>query len=226
MASDVPKPTVVLVHGAFEDGSIWKGVIQQLQRAGYPVIVFGNPLRGVHVDAAFLQSMLDRIDGPAGGEEKVRALVYAGSILPEAGEAPSVLIERFPGSSFLTSTDVVQYTLPDGTSGAYLLYQAEKFHSQVAADVSESEAALLLATQRPMDRLCLTEAPTVAAWKNLPTWQIITTEDLAIPLAEQKFEADRARSHFVEVDASHAVTVSNPGVVAHVIEQAARSLWH
>ncbi|KAL7787187.1 alpha/beta hydrolase fold protein [Trichoderma afarasin] len=241
MASDVPKPTVVLVHGAFEDGSVWKGVVQQLQRAGYPVIVFGNPLRGVHVDAAFLQSMLDRIDGPvilaahsyggavitqAGGDEKVKALVYAGSILPEAGEAPSVLIERFPGSSFLTSTDVVQYTLPDGTSGAYLLYQAEKFHSQVAADVSESEAALLLATQRPMDRLCLTEAPTVAAWKNLPTWQIITTEDLAIPLAEQKFEADRAKSHFVEVDASHAVTVSNPGVVAHVIEQAARSLWH
>ncbi|KAH0525891.1 hypothetical protein TsFJ059_009294 [Trichoderma semiorbis] len=155
--------------------------------------------------------MLDRIDGPV----ILVAHSYGGAVITQA-----------EGTKRSGHLYVVQYTLPDGTSGAYLLYQAEKFHSQVAADVSESEAALLLASQRPMDRLCLTEAPTVAAWKNLPTWQIITTEDLAIPLAEQKFEADRARSRFVEVDASHAVTVSNPGVVAHVIEQAARSLWH
>lgn len=235
MTPESPKPTIVLVHGAFEDGSIWKGVIQRLQQDGYPVIVFGNPLRGVSVDAAYLRSVLDRIDGPvvlvahsyggavitqAGGDEKVKALVYAASILPAAGEAPSVLIERFPGSSFLTSTEVFHYALPDGTNGAYLLYQADKFHSQVAADVSEGEAAMLLATQRPMDKLCLIEAPTVAAWVNKPTWQIMTTKDLAIPLAEQKFEADRAKSHSIEVDASHAVTVSNPGIVADIIKQA------
>jgi pimeloyl-ACP methyl ester carboxylesterase len=235
MTSESPKPTVVLVHGAFEDASIWKGVIQRLQRDGYPVIAFANPLQGLSVDAAYLRSVLDRVDGfvvlvahsyggavitQVGGDEKVKALVYAASVMPAAGEAPSVLIERFAGSSFLTSTEVVHYTLPNGTNGAYLLYQADKFHSQVAADVPESEAAMLLATQRPMDKLCLTEAPTVAAWTTKPTWQIMTTKDHAIPLTEQKFEADRAKSHSIEVDASHAVTVSNPGIVADVIEQA------
>jgi pimeloyl-ACP methyl ester carboxylesterase len=239
MTGESPRPTIVLVHGAFEDGSIWKGVIHRLQRDGYPVVVFGNPLRGVSVDAAYLQSVLDRIEGAvilvahsyggavitqAGGGEKVKALVYAGSILPDAGEPPSVLIERFPGSSFLTSTEPVPYTLPDGTSGAYMLYQADKFHSQVAADVPAGEAALMLATQRGMDVACLTEAPTFAAWKTKPTWQILTTQDLAIPPAEQRFEADRAKSHVTEIDASHAVTVSNPDIVADVIEQAAGAI--
>src|SRR5690349_18902288 len=107
------KPTIVLVHGAFEDGSIWNKVIQRLQRDGYPVVAFANPLLGVTVDAAYLRSVIDRIHGPmilvahsyggaviteAGGDEKVKGLVYAGSILPAAGEAPSQLIERFPGS--------------------------------------------------------------------------------------------------------------------------------
>ena len=179
MTSQSPKPTIVLVHGAFEDGSIWKEVIQRLQRDGYHVIVFGNPLRGVSVDTAYLRSVLDRIDGPV------------------------ILVAHSYGGAVIT--------------------QADKFHSQVAADVSKSEADMLLATQRQMDKLCLTEAPTVAAWTNKPTWQIMTTKDLAIPLAEQKFEAARAKSHSIEIDASHAVTVSNPGTVADVIEQAIRA---
>lgn len=241
MTLDSQMPTIVLVHGAFEDGSIWKGVIQLLQRDGYPVVVFGNPLRGVTIDAAYLKSVLARIDGPivlaahsyggaviteAGGDPKVKALVYAGSILPEAGEAPSVLIQRYPGSSFLTSTDVIPYSLPDGTEGAYLLYQADKFHSQVAADVPADEAAMMLATQRPMDMACLTEAPTFAAWKVKPTWQVITTKDLAIPPDEQKFEADRAKSHTVVIDASHAVTMANPDAIADLIVTAARETVH
>lgn len=233
------KPTIVLVHGAFEDASIWNKVIQRLQRDGYPVVAFANPLLGVAVDAAYLRSVMDRIQGPlilvahsyggavitqAGGDEpKVKGLVYAASILPAAGEAPSQLIERFPGSSFPTSTEAVSYTRPDGTSGTYLLYQADKFHSQVAADVPASEAALMLATQRPMDLACLTETLTSAAWTTKPTWQIMTLQDLAIPPAEQKFEADRAHSTAIEVNASHAVTVSNPDVVTDVIEQAARA---
>jgi pimeloyl-ACP methyl ester carboxylesterase len=234
------KPTIVLVHGAFEDSSIWNAVIQRLQRAAYPVVAFANPLRGVAVDAAYLRSVLNRIEGPiilvahsyggavitqAGADEpKVKGLVYAGSILPAAEEAPRVLIERFPGSSFLTSTYPVPYTLPDGTSGAYVFYEADKFHSQAAADVPASEAALMAATQRPMDVACLTDALTSAAWTSKPTWQIVTLQDLAIPVAEQRFEAERAGSHVIEVDSSHAVTVSNPDVVADVIEQAARAV--
>jgi pimeloyl-ACP methyl ester carboxylesterase len=230
-------PTIVLVHGAFEDASIWNGVIQRLQRDGYPIVAFANPLLGVAVDAAYLRSMLDRIQGPlilvahsyggavitqAGADyPKVKGLVYAAAIMPAAGEAASHLLERFPGSTFPTSVEAVTYTLPDGTSGTYLLYQADKFHSNVAADVPASEAALMLVTQRPMNLAALNETATSAAWTSKPSWQIRTLQDRAIPLEEYRFEADRAHSHVVEVNSSHAVTVSNPDVVADVIEQAA-----
>jgi pimeloyl-ACP methyl ester carboxylesterase len=233
------KPTIVLVHGAFEDGSIWKEVIQRLQRDGYPVVVFANPLQGVAVDAAYLRSVIDRIEGPlilvahsyggavitqAGADDpNVTGLVYAAAVMPAAGEAAVQLINRFPGSSFPTSVEEVPYTLPDGTNGTYLLYQADKFHSQIAADVPESEAALMLATQRPMNMAALTETVTSAAWTSKPSWQIRTLQDLAIPVTEQKFEADRAHSHITEVNSSHAVTVSNADVVVDVIKQAAHA---
>ncbi|MCP3395058.1 alpha/beta hydrolase [Bradyrhizobium sp. CCGB12] len=231
-------PTIVLVHGAFEDASIWNKVIARLQRDGYPVVAFANPLLGVAVDAAYLRSVIDRIQGPvilaahsyggavitqAGTDPKVKGLVYAAAVIPAAGEAASNLLERFPGSTFPTSVEAVSYSLPDGTSGTYLLYQADKFHSNVAADVPASEAAMMLATQRPMNLAALTETLTSAAWTSKPSWQIRTLQDLAIPPAEQKFEADRAKSRVVEVNASHAVTVSNPDVVADVIVQAARA---
>jgi pimeloyl-ACP methyl ester carboxylesterase len=238
-SSQSAKPTIVLVHGAFEDASIWNGVIPRLQRDGYPVIAFANPLLGVAVDAAYLRSVVDRIKGPvilvahsyggavitqAGADaHNVKGLVYAAAVMPAAGEAASHLLERFPGSTFPTSVEAVTYTLPDGTSGTYLLYQSDKFHRNVAADVPENAAALMLATQRPMNLAALTETLTSAAWTSKPSWQIRTLQDLAIPLAEQKFEADRAHSHVIEVNSSHAVTVSNPDVVADVIEQAART---
>ncbi|WFU74872.1 alpha/beta hydrolase [Bradyrhizobium sp. CB2312] len=231
-------PPIVLVHGAFEDSSIWNKVIERLQRDGYPVVAFANPLLGVAIDAAYLRSVLDRIQGPvilaahsyggavitqAGTDPKVKGLVYAAAVMPAAGEAASNLLERFPGSTFPTSVEAVAYSLPDGSSGTYLLYQADKFHSNVAADVPAREAAMLLATQRPMNLAALTETLTSAAWTSKPSWQIRTLQDLAIPVAEQEFEADRAKSHVIEVNASHAVTVSNPDVVADVIVQAARA---
>ncbi|EFG78454.1 hypothetical protein HMPREF0591_1638 [Mycobacterium parascrofulaceum ATCC BAA-614] len=239
MNPERPRPTIVLVHGAFEDGSVWNGVIQRLQSAGHPVVAFANPLQGVAVDAAYLRSVLDRIPGAvilaahsyggavitqAGADEsKVKGLVYAAAVMPAAGEAASELLGRFPGSSFLTSVEEVRYTLPDGTGGTYLLYQADKFHSQVAADVPAAEAALMVATQRPMNVAALNETVTSAAWESKPSWQIRTLQDLALPLEEQEFEANRAHSHVTEVDSSHAVTVSHPDVVADVIQQAART---
>ncbi|WP_446744479.1 alpha/beta hydrolase [Silvibacterium acidisoli] len=240
MGSQVQKPTIVLVHGAFEDASIWNGVIARLQSQGFPVIAFGNPLLGVAVDTAYLRSILNRIQGPivlaahsyggavitqAGAEDaKVKALVYAAAIMPAPGEAASNLLERYPGSTFPTSVEPVKYTLPDGTSGTYLLYQADKFHSNVAADVPGRDAALMFITQRPMNLAALNEKVTEAGWETKPSWQIRTLQDLAIPVDEQKFEADRAHAHVLEVDSSHSVTVSHPDVVAAAIEQAANSI--
>lgn len=232
------KPTIVLVHGAFEDASIWNAVIARLQKQGLPVIAFGNPLLGVAVDTAYLRSLLNRIEGPivlaahsyggavvtqTGAEEpRVGALVYAAAIMPAPGEAAVNLLERYPGSTFPTSVEPVNYTLPDGTSGTYLLYQADKFRSNVAADVPERDATLMFITQRPMNLGALNEKVTAAGWETKPTWQIRTLQDLAIPVDEQKFEADRAHAHVLEVDSSHSVTVSHPDVVATAIEQAAR----
>jgi len=238
MNQESPKPTVVLVHGAFEDASIWNGVIERLQRDGYPVVAFGNPLLGPAIDTAYLRSQLDKIQGPvilaahsyggavitqAGDDPKVKGLVYAASIMPAVGEAATHLLERYPGSTFPTSVEPTTYTLPDGTSGTYLLYQPDKFHSNVAADVPASVAALMLAGQRPMNLAALTEPLTSAAWTSKPSWQVRPLQDRAIPVDEYKFEADRAHSTVIEVNASHAVPVSNPDVVADAIKQAARA---
>ena len=238
MNQESPKPTVVLVHGAFEDASIWNGVIERLQRDGYPVVAFGNPLLGPAIDTAYLRSLLDKIQEPvilaahsyggavitqAGDDPKVKGLVYAASIMPAVGEAATHLLERYPGSTFPTSVEPTTYTLPDGTSGTYLLYQPDKFHSNVAADVPASVAALMLAGQRPMNLAALTEPLTSAAWTSKPSWQVRPLQDRAIPVDEYKFEADRAHSTVIEVNASHAVPVSNPEVVADAIEQAARA---
>jgi pimeloyl-ACP methyl ester carboxylesterase len=236
MNSKEQQPTIVLVHGAFEDASIWSGVIPRLQREGLPVVAFGNPLLGVAVDTAYLLSVLKRIEGPvilvahsyggavitqAGAEDqRVKALVYAAAIMPAQGEAAADLLERYPGSTFPTSVEPVSYTLPDGMSGTYLLYQADKFHSNVAADLPESDATLMLITQRPMNLAALNEKVTAAGWETKPSWQIRTLQDLAIPLEEQKHEANRANSHVLEVDSSHSVTVSHPDVVADAIKQA------
>ena len=122
------KPTIVLVHGALEDSSLWThGVIQGLQRDGYPVKVFSNPLRGVAVDAAYLRSVLDTIEGPvilvshayggavitqAGDDPKVKALIYAGSPMPGIGESANDCLERFPGGDFASSVDLTHTPCP------------------------------------------------------------------------------------------------------------------
>jgi len=143
--------------------------------------------------------------------------------MPAVGEAAANLLERFPGSTFPTSGEPTTYTLPDGTSGIYLLYQPDKFHSNVAADVPASVAAFMLAGQRPMNLAAPTEPVTSAAWVSKPSWQVRTLQDRAIPVEEYKFESDHAHSTVIAVDSSHAVTVSNPDIVAEAIEQAARA---
>ena len=152
------------------------GVIELLQPKGYPLVAFGNPCQGVATAAAFLRSLLGKIDGPiilaahsyggavitqAGDGPKVKGLVYAGSILPAVGESSSTSVQRFPGSTFFTSTEQTDYTLPGGTSGSYLLHQGDKFHAETSADVPDDHAALMNVTQRPMHVAALNEPLTL-----------------------------------------------------------------
>ncbi|TMR08513.1 alpha/beta hydrolase, partial [Nonomuraea turkmeniaca] len=119
--------------------------------------------------------------------------------------------------------DPTPFTLPDGTTGTDLYIKRGTFHHQFAADVPAGTAALMAATQRPIAQSALEEKAEVAAWKDKPTWAVITTQDLNIPAEAQRYMAKRAHAHSVEVRASHSVAVSQPKTVADVIEQAARA---
>ena len=238
--NDFPKPTIVLVHGAVEDSSLWThGVIQGLQRDGYPVKVYSNPLRGLANDVAYLRSLLDTIEGPVllvshayggavitqgGDDPKVKGLIYAGSPMPAAGESTNDCLYRFPGGDFASSADLIPYTLPDGTKGTNILIKPEKYAYLLAADVPESKLALMIATQRPIEAAALADILTSAAWTTKPSWQIRPLLDPVIPQDEFKFEAERAHSTVIELNSSHAIPVTFPDVVVDVINQAARAV--
>jgi len=230
------KPTIVLVHGALEDASIWHQVIPRLQRDGYPVVAFANPLRSLAIDTAYLRSVLGGIEGSvilvshayggavitqAGDDPKVKGLVYAASPMPAVGESTTDTLQRFPGGDFASAINLTNYTLDDGTSGTYALVQADKYASLLAADVPESVLALMIATQRPVDLAALNEKLTSAAWTAKPSWQIRPLQDPVFPMEEWKFQSDRAHAYVIEVNSSHAVPVTNPDVVVDVIKQAA-----
>ncbi|MFG2576162.1 alpha/beta fold hydrolase [Streptomyces sp. NPDC048481] len=235
------RPTIVLEHGAFADAASWDGVVARLQRAGYPVVSAANPLRGPATDAAYLRSVLDHVDGPvvlvghsyggtvisqaaAGLEGKVKALVYIAAFLPDGGESSIGLTDKFPGSTLGQAVESVNYVLPDGDQGVDVYIKLEKFRSQFAADVPKDKARLMAAGQRPIAAAALEEKSTQAAWKTIPSWSLVTTEDRNIPVAAQRFMSARAHAHTTIINASHAVSVSHPEAVARIVDQAARTV--
>ncbi|MBJ7383882.1 MAG: alpha/beta hydrolase [Mycolicibacterium sp.] len=233
------KPTVVLVHGAFADSSSWNGVVANLEADGYPVVAAANPLRGLRSDADYVRSVLDSVEGPvvvaghsyggsvmseaADGQPNVKALVYVASFLLEQGETTSDLAAKFPGAQLGPALETVPIAAPNGGSGNDLYVKQDEFQRVFAADVPEDVADLMAATQRPITEAALNEPATRAAWKTIPSWNLVTTQDLAIPAESMRFMGERARSKTVEVEASHAVTVSQPDAVANLIDEAARS---
>jgi pimeloyl-ACP methyl ester carboxylesterase len=233
------KPTVVLVHGAFADSSSWNGVVKNLQRDGYPVIAAANPLRGLHSDAEYVRSVLDSVTGPivlaghsyggsvmseaADGDTDVKALVYIASFAPEKGESTSALAAKFPGGELGPALNSVPVTIPGAGTGTDLSIKQDEFRRVFAADVPRRTTDLMAATQRPITSAALDEPATKAAWKSIRSWFLVTKQDLAIPADSMRFMAERAKSHTVEINASHAVTVSKPGAVADLIDKAARA---
>ena len=237
--ASVVRPTVVLVHGAFADSSSWNGVVRSLEADGYPVIAVANPLRGLATDAEYVRSVVDSVPGPvvlaghsyggsvmsqaADGLPNVKALVYIASFILEAGESTGQLAGKFPGAELGPALDKVPFPLADGGTADDLYIRQDEFRRVFAADVPEDVAALMAATQRPIAAAALEEPATKTAWKTIPSWNMVTTEDLAIPAESMRFMGERANAHTVEIQASHAVTVSEPGAVADIINQAADS---
>ncbi len=231
-------PTVVLVHGAFADSSSWNEIIPALLESGYPVVAAANPLRGLASDSAYVAGLLAGIQGPivlvghsygglvisnaATGNDSVKGLVYVAGFAPEAGENAFVLSAQFPGSTL--GDALAPTTLPDG--GVDLYIRPDAFWSQFAADVPESMATLMAATQRPVTEAALKDPAGDPAWKMIPSWFVYGSEDRNIPAAAIAFMAERAGAReAIEVEgASHVVMISQPETVTNVILNAIGSI--
>ncbi|MGW5639414.1 alpha/beta fold hydrolase [Streptomyces sp. NPDC003832] len=229
-----PRPTIVLVHGAFADASGWSRVIEHLTRDGHTVLAPPNPLRGVHADSAYLAAFLATVQGPivlvghsyggvlitnaARGNEHVRALVYVAAFAPDTGETVPALQTKFTGTR-LTEAALDFRHHPQGVDG---YVKRSVFREVFAGDLSRSEADLLWATQRPGDTATLSESSGEPAWKTVPSYYLVAREDNLIPPAAQRFMAARAGAHTVEVTASHVAMISQPRTTAALIGKAAR----
>ncbi|MEU6657515.1 alpha/beta hydrolase [Streptomyces sp. NPDC046821] len=235
-----PKPTVVLVHGAFADGSSWDGVIERLRGQGYPVLAPANPLRDLNGDSAYVSSVLDTIPGPvilvghsyggevitnaAAGHANVRALVYVAAFAPDQDETALDLTGKFPGSSLGANLNIHPYPLPGGGSAPEAVVKESAFRWVFAADVRAETAADMAATQRPVGVAALAAPSGAPAWKTFPSWYLVAGADKAIPPAAEAFMARRAHAHTVTVNgASHAVMVSHPDRTAELIVEAAEA---
>lgn len=233
-----PKPTVVLVHGAFADASGWNDVVRRLQQRGYPVLAPANPLRGVASDAAYLAAILATVPGPVilvghsyGGmiisaaavsNPNVKALVYVAAFAPDTGDTVEGLQTKFPGSKLSEAALTFRpYLLADGNPSYDGYVKADVFREVFAGDLPVSTTKVMAATQRPGDVHTLREAAGPSAWTTVPSWYLVARNDNLIPAAAQRFMAQRAGSRTLEVDASHVAMMSKPDTTVALILAAA-----
>ena len=230
-----PKPTVVLVHGGWADASSWNAVVERLEDRGYTVVAPANPLRGLQNDAAYLSSILATISGPivlvghsyggmvmtdaATGQPNVKALVYIAAFAPDVGDSIATLEAMNPGSEVGLST----LTLRPYPGGVDAYITPSVFHRVFCADVPTSTAAVMAATQRPIDVAVEADPSGPPAWRTIPSWYLVASDDHAIPPATERFMAKRAGATTVEISASHVAMVSHPNAVTDLILHAARA---
>jgi pimeloyl-ACP methyl ester carboxylesterase len=232
--SRAAKPTIVLVHGAWADASSWTQVTARLQKDGYRVTAPANPLRSVDGDAAYLQSILAQEEGPfvvvghsyggvvttnaAAGNPDVEALVYVNGFVPDIGED----ILHLAGEGTLVPSSIEFKGFPPfGPTDIDIYIKQESFRETLAGDLSKKDAAVLAATQRPLSLAAASGPTSATAWKTIPSWYLLGTEDRTITPAAQRSMAERAGATIEEVKASHLSLISRPGKVAEFIEEAA-----
>ena len=232
--ADAAPLTVVLVHGAFADASNWAGVIPTLQAAGVDVLAPANPLRGINHDAAYIASVASQIPGPVllvghsyGGAvitnagtraDNVRGLVYVAAFIPDEGETLQNLADQATDSKVLPALRPTQYpTNPGSAPDSEFIIDPASFHEIFCADLPAEQAAILAVSQRPLAGVSFGEMTQNPAWKTLPAWAIISPSDFVIGPSGERFMAERAGATITEVEASHAMMISQPQVVADVI---------
>lgn len=231
LSSSAARPTIVLVHGGFVDGSGWQGVYTILRNDGYTVRVVQNPTSSLSDDVAATRRVVDAADGSvilvghsyggaviteAGTDSKVAGLVYIAAFAPDRGESVSSLIKDPPPDA------PVPPILPP--QDGYLLLDRTKFAASFAADVDSQTAEFMAESQLPWGVGALSGAITEPAWKTKPSWYLVATDDRMIPPPAQRFMAKRAGASVAESAGSHAVYVSRPAVVAALIAKAAKGV--
>jgi pimeloyl-ACP methyl ester carboxylesterase len=219
---------IVLVHGAFADGSGYRKLYTILKSRGYNVSVVGNPNTGLEDDVAATKRVLNRQQGPvilvghsyggaiitlAGNSANVAGLVYIAAFSPDEGDQLGKLLSNYP---------------PDPRSGilapvdGFAWYDLKKYHSGFSADIPKDEAEFMADSQVPVSASAFTYVFTNPAWKTKPNWHIVATEDHSIPPELERFMGKRTGGKVSEIKASHLVFISHPKEVADVIEAAAK----
>jgi len=220
---------IVIVHGAFADGSGWQNVYEMLTKQGYHVTIVQNPLSSLNDDVAATTRILDKQDGPtvlvghswggsvisqAGVHPNVAALVYVAAFVPDVNETTLDLIKTAPPAP-------ENGILPPDEKG-FIFYDKQKFHAGFAADLPKEKADFMYASQGPIAAQSFVTPLTQAAWKTKPSFAIVAAEDKSINPDIERFMYKRAGAKVTELHGSHAIYMSKAKEVAAVIETAAK----
>ena len=225
------RPSIVLVHGAFADGSSWQRLIPLLQNDGYSVAVVQNNLASFADDVARTKRIIDAQTGPvivvghsyggavitdaAAGMARVSALIYLAAFAPDAGEPIGAFLGQF-------SSPLGAALRPD--AAGFLYIDRALFRDVFAADVSTAATRVMAATQQPWNAAALGAAPATAAWRTIPSWYVVSKRDQAINPDLERFYAARMRAHTTEIESSHVSFISHPNVIARLIEDVATTV--
>lgn len=229
LTADTAKPTIILVHGAFADGSSWAKVIPLLEADGYPVTAVQIPLTSLDDDVATAKRVIAAQKGPvvvvghsyggaaitgaATGEAHVKALVYIAAYAPDAGEMLAAPSEKFP------APPLKSVLIPD--AAGFLYVDRARFHDIFCKDVPAADARIMAAVQKPLNSSVFKATLAGAAWKNIPSWYIVSSEDQTINPDLERFYAKRMGATTTELKSSHVSFLSHPNEVVKVIEAAA-----
>ena len=219
---------VVLVHGAFADGSGWDAVANILRKDGYKVSVVQHPETSYADDQKYTKAAIDAMDGPvvlvghsyggsviteAGNHPKVKALVYIAAFALDEGESCASIEQAVPQASTAFKAD---------SSGNWWI-EPEHFAADFAADIPKEKAEFMAIAQVPISTDAFTHKVTSPAWRNKPTWYIVASDDRSINPIQERMMAKRAKAKTIEVKSSHVAYMSHPKESAKLIEEAAMS---
>jgi len=222
---------VVLVHGGFVDGSGWEGVYNVLKKDGFSVTIVQNPTLSLTGDVAVTKRAL----AAQGGQAILVGHSYGGAVITEAGNDPNVAGLVYVAAFAPDKGESVASLIKDPVPGApvppimppqdgFLFLDKAKFAASFAADVAPDVAAFMADAQVPWGVEALSGAVTEPTWRSKPSWYLVATNDKMIPPDAQRAMSKRMGAKVVEIEGSHAVYVSQPQAVAHLIEEAAKSL--